>query len=130
ASPDIQIVSGSEDGSVRLWNVETGQLLLEMKHGAPIAALAARPDGKRLASAGTDNLVKLWDANDGKEIARSQGDRYAREFVADRERALLFARSEVDFHKAALKSAETNQTVQLERLAKARAASEAAEKTV
>src|SRR5439155_5193643 len=128
-SANAQIVSGSEDGSVRIWNVETGQLIREIKHAGPVAAVAVRRDGKRLASAGVDKVTRLWDLNDGKEIAQLKGDRYAQEFAADRERAVTFAKSELDYHKAALKSAETNQTAQLERVKKATETSEAAEKT-
>src|SRR6185369_14275678 len=128
SSADAQIISGSEDGSVRLWNVETGKVIREIKLGGPVAALAVRRDGKRFASAGADKVARLWDLNEGKEIAQLKGDRYSQEFAADRERALIFAKSEVDFHKAALKSAETNQTAQIERAKKATEASEATEK--
>ena len=93
-----QIVSGSQDGSLRLWDLETGRSIREFKHGAPISAVAVRPDGKRFATAAADNAAKLWDASDGKEIAQLKGDRYAREFAADRTRTLTFAGSEVDFH--------------------------------
>ena len=128
-STSAQIVSGGEDGSVRIWNVDTGELIREIKHAGPVAKLAVRRDGKRLASAGADRLARLWDLNDGKEIAQLKGDRYAQEYAADRERAFTFAKAEVDYHKAALKSAETNQTAQLERVKKATETSEAAEKT-
>jgi WD40 repeat protein len=128
SSADAQIISGSEDGSVRLWNLETGNVIREIKQGGPVAALAVRRDGKRFASAGADKIVRLWDLNDGKEIAQLKGDRYAQEFAANLERALIFAKSEVDFHKAALKSAETNHAAQIERVKKATEASEATEK--
>ena len=129
-SVDGQILSAGEDGSVRLWNVETARMIREMKHGAPVAAVAARPDGKRFASAGADKIARLLDANDGKEVARLKGDRYAQESAAERERALVFAKAEVDFHRAALKSAQTNQTAQTERVKKATDTNEAAEKAL
>ena len=127
-STETQIISGSEDSSVRLWNLETGKVVREIKQAGPVAAVAVRRDGKRFASVGADKVARLWDLNDGKEIAQLKGDRYAQEFAADRERALVFAKSEVDFHNAALKSAETNQTAQIERAKKATEASEATEK--
>jgi len=127
-SSDDQIVSGSEDGSVRIWNVETGELIREIKHAGPVATMAVRRDGKRLASMCADKIARLWDLNDGKEIAQLKGDRYAQEFASDRERAFTFAKSEVDYYKAALKSAETNQAAQLERVKKASQAAETAEK--
>ena len=125
-----QIVSGSQDGSLRLWDLETGRSIREFKHGAPISAVAVRPDGKRFATVAADKAAKLWDASDGKEIAQLKGDRYAREFAADRTRTLTFARSEVDFHRAELKSSETNHTAQLERVRKATEANETADKAL
>ncbi len=128
ASTNAQIVSASEDGSVRVWNVDTGELIREVKLPALVAKLAVRGDGKRFASVGPDNQARLWDLNDGKEIALLKGDRYAQEYAADRERAFTFSKSEVEFHKAALKSAETNRAAQLERVKKATEASETADK--
>jgi WD40 repeat protein len=127
-SSDAQLVSGSEDGSVRIWSVETGEVIRDLKHPVPVATLAVRRDGERLASAGADKFARLWDLNDGKEIGQLRGDRYLQEFAVDRARAFTFARSEVDYYKAALKSAETNQAAQLERGKKANQATEAAEK--
>jgi WD40 repeat protein len=123
-----QIVSGSSDGSLRLWDVESGKMIREMKHGGPITAVAVRHDGKRVASAGTDKTVKLWDFADGKQIAELKGDRYAQEHAADCERALIFAKSEAEFRKAELKSAETNETAQVQRVKKAADTDESAEK--
>ncbi|WP_438029227.1 eIF2A-related protein [Sorangium sp. So ce233] len=42
-------------------------------HSIVIEALAWAPDGKRLASVGYDNTVRLWHVNTGKELARLDG---------------------------------------------------------
>jgi WD40 repeat protein len=54
-----QIVSTSEDGTVRLWDRATGQARGVWKHGGPIRAVACTPPGA------ADNLC-LYGAADGK----------------------------------------------------------------
>jgi len=124
-----QIISGSGDGTIRQWNLEDGQLIRKMKHGGPVAAVAVRSDGKRFGSAGLNNIAKLWDAAEGKEIAELKGDRYAREFQAARERELNFAGNEVGYRKSALQTATNNHNAQLDRVKKATESLAAAEKT-
>ena len=128
-APD-QLLSGSADGSVRQWNSETGKTIREMKHGAPVASVAARGDGKRFASAGSSAVAKLWDAQDGKLIADLKGDRYAYEFAARTERELAFAAGEITYRKTAIQNAETQNKTQGDRVKKATEAHEAAVKAI
>jgi WD40 repeat protein len=123
-----QVISGSGDGTIRHWNLEDGQLIRKMKHGGPVAAVAVRKDGKRFGSAGLNNIAKLWDASDGKEIAELKGDRYARELLAAKERELNFATNEVAFRQSSFQTATNNHKAQLERVKKAAESLAAAEK--
>jgi WD40 repeat protein len=41
---------------------------LRFCHGGRIHALAFAPDGKTLASAGDDRIIRLWDVNTGREV--------------------------------------------------------------
>ncbi|MBW3597416.1 MAG: WD40 repeat domain-containing protein, partial [Planctomycetes bacterium] len=67
------LVSGSQDGAVRVWNAETGAALRTISHGAPVIAVAISPDGSKIASASRDNSVKLWSAADGAALASLTG---------------------------------------------------------
>src|SRR5215471_8531427 len=65
-SPDDHtLASGSNDGSVKLWDVESGALLWSGWHPQGIMGLAFSPNGDLLASGGRDATVRLWDAKLG-----------------------------------------------------------------
>jgi WD40 repeat protein len=57
-----------------LFNITTDQTPTELKgHTALIYHLAFSPDGKLLATAGFDNVVKLWEWPSGKEVRTLAG---------------------------------------------------------
>jgi WD40 repeat protein len=124
-----QLISGSGDGTVRQWNLEDGALVRKIKHGGPVSSVAVRNDAKRFASAGLNNIAKLWDASEGKEIAELRGDHYARDLQAAKERELSFATNEVNYRKSAFQTATNNHNASLDRVRKATEALAAAEKT-
>lgn len=71
-SPDNKVLaSGGGDKIVKLWNLETGEAVGELRgHSSPIYALAFSHDGKTLASASNmefmDGTIKLWDTETWK----------------------------------------------------------------
>src|SRR5262249_41403737 len=68
------LASGGVDGTVRLFDVTTGQELHRLTgHRRHVNALAFRPDGCFLASAGSDAPLRLGDVRAGKEVAVLRG---------------------------------------------------------
>jgi WD40 repeat protein len=68
-----QIISGSEDGSVRVWDINSGNSVRTMNHGGSVTDVAASADGKAFASTSTTNTAKLWNAANGQQIAEVKG---------------------------------------------------------
>lgn len=67
-SPDgSRLVVGYDDDVIRIWNLNTGNLVRELRgHEAPVIAIAYSPDGKTISSASSDSTVRLWNARNGK----------------------------------------------------------------
>src|SRR5579875_3209437 len=65
-----RLVSGSSDGSLRLWDVVTGRQQAQWPgHAGWVVATSFTPDGQALASGGNDQWVRLWDPATGRQLA-------------------------------------------------------------
>jgi len=74
-SPDgKKILIASGDINAKLWESETGKLLIELKGHTNIVPRAIfSSDGKRILTASWDNTSKIWDSESGELIADLKG---------------------------------------------------------
>ena len=68
-----ELVTGSWDGTVRLWNLSDGRSEILMRHTDCIYAVAVSPDGATLACGAYDGAVKLLDLSTRRERAALKG---------------------------------------------------------
>jgi WD40 repeat protein len=59
------VVSGSKDGTVRLWAAANGKAIEPTlaDHEGPVRCVALSPDDKHIASGSEDRTILLWEAN-------------------------------------------------------------------
>lgn len=74
-SPDDKsLLTGSIDGTLRLWDLETFQTALIFEgHTNHIRSAVFSDDGSHIVSASSDGTLRIWDVNTGKVIRVLEG---------------------------------------------------------
>ena len=68
------LLTGSNDGTVRLWDTETGAEIRRLEgHKGGVLSVAFAPDGATLLTGGDDGTARLWDTETGAEIRCFEG---------------------------------------------------------
>ncbi|MDJ0795737.1 MAG: DnaJ domain-containing protein [Calothrix sp. MO_167.B12] len=68
------LVSASKDGTIKLWNFHTGELISTFTgHSAAVESIAVSPNGQIIASSSSDGIIKLWNLDNGEILHSLSG---------------------------------------------------------
>jgi WD40 repeat protein len=72
-----RVITCSEDGSLRLWDLESGAQIgdewRDKGYKAAVFTIALSPNGNTVASGSDDGKVRLWDVETGEVVAKWTG---------------------------------------------------------
>jgi WD40 repeat protein len=69
--PDGKLVSGSDDTTVRVWDVATGECVSTFQHSKGIWCLEVMPEGKLASGSFYDGDISVWE--NGKLLLMLRG---------------------------------------------------------
>jgi len=72
-SPKGFVATAGDDNSVRVWDAGSSRQKKKFSVNAWVRDIAVSPDGKLLAGSSFDDLVHVWDPENGREIYRLAG---------------------------------------------------------
>jgi WD40 repeat protein/tRNA A-37 threonylcarbamoyl transferase component Bud32 len=67
------LATGSDDGTVQLWDTRTWDHLGELPHGVKVHAVVFTADGSRLACGCADTTIRIWDVARRQEVTELRG---------------------------------------------------------
>lgn len=87
-----RVISASDDGTLKIWNIVEGKLLLSLRgHAQPINSVIVTADCKHFVSASTDGTIKVWNLSNGAEVRMLKGDANKLALTPDNRRLVIVA---------------------------------------
>lgn len=113
-----ELLTGSRDATVRLWNLADGQQLFSQNlEGVPVA-VSLTADGQHLVAAGENKLVRVWNRN-GQKVVDIKGLQQQARAVLDRTDDQVVAKAQVELANKAVQDTEKDLKEREESLTKA-----------
>ena len=76
-------MTGSQDSTAKVWDANTGQELMTLTgHDDWVNSAVYSPDGKRIATAGSDGIVQIY-TTDIEELLQIAESRVTRQLTAE-----------------------------------------------
>lgn len=71
----LNLATGHYDGGIRIWEMESGELIQAMNSDGVVESLAYNPDGRLLASGNSfeNGHIRLWDEQTGEQLRELVG---------------------------------------------------------
>jgi WD40 repeat protein len=67
-------ISGSDDKTIRIWDVSTGKQLQQLDgHNNWVRSVAFSSDGSHAISGSDDRTIRIWDISTGKQLQQLDG---------------------------------------------------------
>ncbi len=79
--PDETLISGSSEGVIRVWDLQTDRLVREIRPLVPMLSMAVSSDGKVVAAGGDGGPISVWEVASGRRIAEWAGPEPYRVFA-------------------------------------------------
>ena len=73
AADGTRILTGSSDGTARLWETGSGRLLHSFEGHSGVSSVAFAADGTRILTGSDDSTARLWEISSGREVQRFEG---------------------------------------------------------
>ena len=64
------IITGSFDQTIKIWNTKTGGLIKTIANGSPVYSVSMTKDRKYIVSGSDDRTIKIWSFDTGKMIRK------------------------------------------------------------
>src|SRR5262249_3384965 len=70
-----RLLSGARDGTVRLWDMESGKELRCLEKAGQVNSVALSADGRRALIGTYEGLIRWWDVDNWEELRRFESPR-------------------------------------------------------